>query len=155
MEDITLRVARKEDCPALMKLIRELAAYEKASEEVTVTLAQMEDAGFGPHPVWKAFVATTIINGQEEIHGMALYYTRYSTWKGCRMYLEDLIVTEKWRGKGIGKMLLDELIKEAKAQQFSGVLFQVLEWNTPAINFYKKYTTKFDPEWINVAIELT
>lgn len=155
MEDITLRFARKEDCPAMMKLILELAEYEKAVEEVTVTLAQFEDAGFGPNPVWKAFVATTIIHGQEVIHGMALYYTRYSTWKGCRMYLEDLIVTEKWRGKGIGKMFLDELMKEAKAQQFSGILFQVLEWNTPAINFYKKYTTKFDPEWINVAIELT
>jgi GNAT superfamily N-acetyltransferase len=154
MEDITLRVARKEDCPRLMELIRELAAYEKASEEVTVTLAHFEEAGFGPNPVWKAFVATTEINGREVIHGMALYYTRYSTWKGCRMYLEDIIVTERWRGKGIGKLFFDELMKEAKEKQFSGIMFQVLEWNTPAINFYKKYTTKFDPEWINVSIEL-
>ena len=154
MEDITLRVARKEDCPRLMELIRELATYEKAPEEVTVTLEHFEEAGFGANPVWKAFVATTQINGQEVIHGMALYYTRYSTWKGCRMYLEDIIVTERWRGKGIGKLFFDELMKEAKEKQFSGILFQVLEWNTPAINFYKKYTTKFDPEWINVSIEL-
>jgi GNAT superfamily N-acetyltransferase len=154
MEDITLRVARKEDCPRLMELIRELAAYEKASEEVTVTLEHFEEAGFGANPVWKAFVAGTHINGKEVIHGMALYYTRYSTWKGCRMYLEDIVVTEKWRGKGIGKLFFDELMKEAKEKQFSGIMFQVLEWNTPAINFYKKYTNKFDSEWINVSIEL-
>ncbi|HEY9257186.1 GNAT family N-acetyltransferase [Chitinophaga sp.] len=154
MEDITLRTARKEDCPRLMELIRELAEYEKAPEQVTVTLEHFEEAGFGPNPVWKAFVATTEINGQEVIHGMALYYTRYSTWKGCRMYLEDIIVTERWRGKGIGKLFFDELMKEAKEKQFNGIMFQVLEWNTPAINFYKKYTNKFDPEWINVSIEL-
>jgi GNAT superfamily N-acetyltransferase len=154
MEDITLRVARKEDSARLMELIRELAAYEKASEEVTVSREHFEEAGFGPNPVWKAFVASTVINGQEVIHGFALYYTRYSTWKGCRMYLEDIIVTEKWRGKGIGKLLFDQLIIEAKEKQFSGIVFQVLEWNTPAINFYQKYTDKFDPEWINVSIEL-
>jgi len=154
MEDITLRVARREDCPRLMELIRELAKYEKASEEVTVSLAHFEEAGFGPQPVWKAFVACTRVNGQEVIPGFALYYTRYSTWKGCRMYLEDIIVTEEWRGKGIGNLLFDQLIVEAKEKHFNGIVFQVLEWNTPAINFYKKYTNKFDPEWINVSIEL-
>jgi ribosomal protein S18 acetylase RimI-like enzyme len=70
------------------------------------------------------------------------------------MYLEDIIVTETWRGKGIGKLLFDQLMMEAKEKQFNGIVFQVLEWNTPAINFYKKYTDKFDPEWINVSIEL-
>ncbi|MBS0029453.1 GNAT family N-acetyltransferase [Chitinophaga sp. 22321] len=154
MEDITLRVARKEDCPRLMELIRELAEYEKAPEEVTVSLAHFEEAGFGLQPVWKAFVASTRENGQEVIQGFALYYTRYSTWKGCRMYLEDIIVTEAWRGKGIGNLLFDQLIIEAKEKRFNGIVFQVLEWNTPAINFYKKYTNKFDPEWINVSIEL-
>ncbi|MDR6565300.1 MULTISPECIES: GNAT family N-acetyltransferase [Chitinophaga] len=154
MEDITLRVARKEDCARLMELVRELAAYEKAPEEVTVSQEHFEEAGFGPNPVWKAFVASTMINGQEVIHGFALYYIRYSTWKGCRMYLEDILVTENWRGKGIGKLLFDQLIIEAKEKQFSGIVFQVLEWNTPAINFYQKYTDKFDPEWINVSIEL-
>ncbi|NLR56675.1 GNAT family N-acetyltransferase [Chitinophaga polysaccharea] len=154
MEDITLRVARKEDCPRLMELIRELAEYEKASEEVTVSMVHFEESGFGAHPVWKAFVATSIVEGREVIHGMALYYIRYSTWKGCRMYLEDIIVTREWRGKGLGKLLFDQLILEAQEKQFSGITFQVLEWNTPAINFYKNYTNKFDPEWINVAIEL-
>ncbi|WP_143304962.1 GNAT family N-acetyltransferase [Chitinophaga vietnamensis] len=154
MQDITLRVARKEDCPRLLELIRELAEYENAPQEVTVTLEHFETAGFGPKPVWKAFVATTTENGQELIIGFALYYVRYSTWKGCRMYLEDIIVTEKWRGKKVGKLLFDQLFAEAREKDFSGITFQVLEWNEPAINFYKKYQTKFDPEWINVSIEL-
>lgn len=155
MEDITLRVARKEDCPRLLELIRELAEYENAAHEVTVSLAHFEEAGFGNSPVWKAFVATTQINGKETIIGFALYYIRYSTWKGTRMYLEDIIVTEQWRGKGVGKLLFDQLIAEAKEKQFSGIVFQVLEWNEPAINFYKKYTDQFDPEWINVSIALS
>lgn len=150
MENISLRVARKEDCPRLLELIRELAEYEKAPQEVTVTLEHFEQAGFGPNPVWKAFVAE--VNGQ--IVGFALYYVRYSTWKGSRLYLEDIIVTEKWRGKKIGQMLFEQLFQEAKEKQFSGIVFQVLEWNEPAINFYKKFQAKFDPEWINVSIEM-
>ncbi|GEP92597.1 L-amino acid N-acyltransferase YncA [Chitinophaga terrae (ex Kim and Jung 2007)] len=154
MEEIKIRVAQREDCARLMELVRELALYEKAPEQVTVSLAHFEEAGFGPNPVWKAFVATTQENGKEVIQGFALYYIRYSTWKGSRMYLEDIIVTENFRGKGIGKLLLDRLIEEAKEKQFSGIVWQVLEWNTPAINFYKKYTAKFDAEWINVSIDL-
>ena len=97
-----IRVARREDCPRLMELVHELAVYEKAPEEVTVTLQEFEDAGFGTKPVWKAFVAEA--NGV--IVGFAVYYIRYSTWKGCRLYLEDLIVTEEYRGKGVGKRIL-------------------------------------------------
>jgi GNAT superfamily N-acetyltransferase len=81
-----------------------------------------------------------------------MYVIRYSTWKGQRMYLEDLIVTEKMRGKGLGKMLFDQLIVEAKEKNFNGIAWQVLEWNEPAINFYKKYKANFDPEWINCSI---
>jgi ribosomal protein S18 acetylase RimI-like enzyme len=81
-----------------------------------------------------------------------MYYIRYSTWKGQRMYLEDLIVTEKMRGRGLGKMLFDQLIVEAKEKNFHGITWQVLEWNEPAINFYKKYKANFDPEWINCSI---
>ncbi|SHK88427.1 L-amino acid N-acyltransferase YncA [Chitinophaga jiangningensis] len=150
MDNITLRVARKEDCPRLLELIRELAEYEKASQEVTVTLEHFEAAGFGENPVWKAFVAEV----NEQIVGFALYYVRYSTWKGCRLYLEDIIVTEKWRGKKIGQLLFEQLFKEAREKQFSGITFQVLEWNEPAINFYKKFQAKFDPEWVNVSIEM-
>ena len=84
---------------------------------------------------------------------MSLYYIRYSTWKGRRLYLEDIIVTESMRGKGFGKLLLDHTIEYAKEQGYSGMMWQVLDWNTPAIDFYKKYNTKFDGEWINVNID--
>lgn len=148
MTPITIRNVRIEDCPRLLELIRELAEYEKAPHEVTVTLEQFTDAGFGKSPVWKAFAA---VDG-DQIIGFALYYIRYSTWKGCRMYLEDLLVTASYRGKGIGKMLFDKLLEEARAQNYNGMVWQVLEWNEPAINFYKKYDASFDPEWWNASI---
>ncbi|QHS60683.1 GNAT family N-acetyltransferase [Chitinophaga agri] len=153
MEKITIRDVRKEDCPRIMELIMELAAYEKAPEAVTVTLEEFTDAGFGPHPVWKAFAAVSTDNGQETIVGFALYYVRYSTWKGCRLYLEDLVVTESFRGKRIGHMLFERLFEEVRAKNFKGMNWQVLEWNEPAINFYKKHNASFDPEWWNAAID--
>ena len=142
---INLRVAVKEDCPRLLELVHELALFEKAPEEVTVTLEEFIDAGFGKKPVWKTFVAE--VDGL--IVGFALYYIRYSTWKGCRMYLEDLIVTESWRGKGVGKLLFDRLIVEAREMGFNGMTWQVLDWNEPAIKFYKKYEAALDGAWIN------
>ena len=147
---ITIRRAEKKDCPQLLELIKELALYEKAPQEVTVTLAHFEESGFGEKPVWWAFVAEE----GNTILGFAMYYIRYSTWKGQRMYLEDLIVTEQARGKGIGKLLFDVLIEEAKEKNFCGIVWQVLEWNEPAINFYKKYNASFDAEWINCAINI-
>ena len=132
-----------------MELIKELAEYEKAPREVTVSMDHFVESGFGPHPVWWAFVAE--VDGRVE--GFAMYYIRYSTWKGQRMYLEDLLVTEKMRGKKLGKLLFDRLIEEAKEKGFSGLVWQVLEWNEPAINFYKKYNAKFDPEWINCSLD--
>jgi GNAT superfamily N-acetyltransferase len=146
--EINIRRAVKEDCTRLLELIRELAEYEKAPQEVTVTMEHFVESGFGDQPVWWAFVAEA--DGQVE--GFAMYYIRYSTWKGQRMYLEDLLVTEKMRGKGLGKMLFDQLIVEAKEKKFNGIAWQVLEWNEPAINFYKKYKADFDPEWINCSI---
>lgn len=147
---IDIRRARKEDCTRLLELIRELADYEKAPDEVTVTKEHFEESGFGTNPVWWAFVAE--LDGT--IEGFALYYVRYSTWKGQRMYLEDIIVTEKMRGKGIGRLLFDRLILEAKEKKFKGIVWQVLEWNEPAINFYKRYNAGFDPEWINCSIDV-
>ena len=140
-----IRRAIKKDCPCLLELINELAVYEKAPEEVTVTLEHFEEAGFGEKPVWWAFAA------EEDgiILGFALYYIRYSTWKGQAMYLEDILVTDIARGKGIGKLLFEELIKEAKEKKLNRIIWQVLEWNVPAINFYKKFNANFDPEWVN------
>ncbi len=145
-----VRRAKKEDCPRLLELIQELALYERAPQEVTVTLEHFTQSGFGDQPIWWAFVAEE--NGF--ILGFALYYIRYSTWKGQVMYLEDIIVTEKSRGKGIGKLLFDQLIEEARARQFKRIVWQVLEWNEPAINFYKKYQANLDPEWWNGSIDL-
>lgn len=143
-----IRVARQEDCPRLLELINELALFERAPEEVTVTLSEFEDAGFGDKPVWKAFVAE--VDGV--IVAMALYYIRYSTWKGCRLFLEDLIVTEEYRGQGIGKSLFDRIIVEAKELGFSGMVWQVLDWNEPAINFYKKYEAGLEAGWLNASL---
>jgi L-amino acid N-acyltransferase YncA len=148
IKDITIRPATKEDCPRMMELINELAAYEKAPQEVTVNFNHFVESGFGSNPIWWAFVAET--NGT--ILGFALYYIRYSTWKGQRMYLEDIIVTQESRGKGIGNLLMNTLIEEAKAKNFSGMLWQVLDWNEPAIHFYKKYNANFDGEWINCSL---
>ena len=147
---ITIRRAEKKDCIRLLELVKELALYEKAPEQVTVSLEHFEESGFGANPVWWTFVAEE----NNVILGFALYYIRYSTWKGQRMYLEDLIVTEAARGKGVGKLLFDALIVEAKEKNFSGIVWQVLDWNEPAINFYKKYNAAFDGEWINCSLDV-
>jgi GNAT superfamily N-acetyltransferase len=145
---LNIRVAVKADCPRLMELIHELALFERAPEEVTVTLEEFEDAGFGTKPVWKAFVA----EADGMIVAFALYYVRYSTWKGNRLYLEDLIVTEEYRGKGIGKILFDRLFQETRELGFSGMVWQVLDWNEPAINFYKKYEANIEAGWLNASL---
>jgi GNAT superfamily N-acetyltransferase len=129
-----IRRAVKDDCPRLLELVQELATYEKAPDEVTVTLDHFTESGFGKQPVWWAFVAEV----DESIVGFALYYIRYSTWKGQALYLEDILITNEMRGKGIGKLLFDRLIEEAREKNFNRIIWQVLDWNEPAINFYKK-----------------
>jgi ribosomal protein S18 acetylase RimI-like enzyme len=149
--NIAIRPAIKEDCTRLMELVHELAEYEKAPQEVTVDAEHFVESGFGKNPVWWAFVAETSSgeNGNGAIVAFALYYIRYSTWKGQRMYLEDIIVTSEWRGRGIGQMLFDRLLEEARAKKFTGMMWQVLDWNESAIQFYKKYNAQFDAGWIN------
>jgi GNAT superfamily N-acetyltransferase len=143
----TIRAGRKEDLPRVLELVRELALYERAPHEVTNTVAMMEEDGFGPNPVYGMYVA--VLN--EIIVGISVYYYRYSTWKGKRLYLEDIIVTEAERGKGIGKALFDRTLEHALE---SGCMtWQVLDWNEPAINFYKKYGAKFDASWVNCNLE--
>ena len=149
MSEIIIRKAEREDCPRLMELIRGLAFYEKAPEEVTVSLPCFEDSGFGEKPVWWAFVAE--IEGV--VYGFALYYIRYSTWKGQRMYLEDLYVEPLMRGKKLGTLLFERLITEGKEKKFHGMVWQALNWNEPALNFYRKYNASFDHEWVNCAVD--
>jgi GNAT superfamily N-acetyltransferase len=146
--NIQLRTAIKEDCARILELIHELAVYERAPEEVTVTLAEFIDAGFGAKPVWKAFVA---VDDSVGIIGFALFYTRYSTWKGCRLYLEDFLVTEAYRGKGAGKLLFEKVIQESKEGGYTGMVWQVLDWNEPAINFYNKYQAHIEAGWLNAS----
>ena len=146
--EVQIRVARREDCPRLLELINELALYERAPQEVTVDLQHFEEAGFGSKPVWKAFVAET----EGVIAGFALYYIRYSTWKGSRLYLEDLIVTEAMRGLGIGKLLFNRTVQEARELGFNGMSWQVLDWNEPAIKFYKKYEAGLEAGWLNASL---
>jgi GNAT superfamily N-acetyltransferase len=146
-----IRRAIQEDCPRLLELVRELAVYERAPDEVTVSLSHFEESGFGTHPVWWAFV----VEIDRVIAGFALHYIRYSTWKGQRMYLEDILVTKEMRGKGLGRMLFERLIDEAREKQLNGIVWQVLEWNESAIRFYKKYQVTFDTEWVNCSCDVS
>lgn len=150
LETLTIRRASRDDASAMMDLIRELAHFEKAPDEVTVSTEKFIESGFGPRPIWWAYVAEI----DNEIVGMALYYLRYSTWKGPRMYLEDIIVTEKYRNKGVGRLLFEQLIITAKEKNLNGIVWQVLNWNEDALRFYRRYKgVKFDHEWVNCSME--
>ena len=146
-----IRKAVRTDCPRLLELIKELALYEKAPNEVSVSLSHFEESGFGENPVWWAFVAEE--NGV--VRGFALYYIRYSTWKGQRLYLEDIYVEPSMRRKGMGKLLFDSLIKEGNERKLNGMVWQVLEWNEPALSFYRKYKASFDEEWVNCSLNFS
>ncbi|MFC3810131.1 GNAT family N-acetyltransferase [Lacihabitans lacunae] len=146
---IQLRKALATDIPEMLRLVMELAIYEKAPEQVTNTEARMLEEGFGENPAFGCILAEE----DTKIVGLAIYYYRYSTWKGKRIYLEDLIVTESQRGKGTGKLLFDTVIEIGKETNCSGMMWQVLDWNEPAINFYKNYPTRFDEGWLNAHLD--
>jgi GNAT superfamily N-acetyltransferase len=143
--EIKVRKGYKEDLPAVLGLIRELAEYEKAPNDVVVSLEDMEEDGFGEKPIFKFFVAET----EGHIVGMALYYIKYSTWKGKCVFLEDIIVTQQYRRFKIGKQLFEEVVKAAKKLKARRVEWQVLDWNEPAIRFYERYDAQFMKEWLS------
>jgi GNAT superfamily N-acetyltransferase len=147
---IELRRASQEDIPSILELVNALALFEKAPEEVTATIQDYIENGFGENPIFFCFLA--YYNG--ELAGFSLWYYRFSTWKGKRFYLEDLYVKDEYRGKGIGQGLIEGCIEEAKRTKCTGMMWQVLDWNTSAIEFYKKYNASFDGEWFNVNLNL-
>lgn len=146
---IEIRAGVKEDLPQVLELIKELAEFEREAHQVSNTVHQMEIDGFGANPSYGFFVAEV----NHEIVGLSLYYYRYSTWKGKRLYLEDIVVTQTQRGKGIGKELFDCTMKKSLDENCTGMMWQVLEWNIPAIEFYKEYNAKLDGEWVNCNLE--
>lgn len=143
--NIVIRQGRAADLPQVYALIQELAEYEKAPEEVTNTLADMQRDGFGEQPVFEFLVA----EAENKVVGLCLYYMAYSTWKGKMLYLEDLVVTEAYRRYGLGKRLFDGFARRSLELGAKRLKWQVLEWNDPAIAFYKKLNSNLDPEWIN------
>jgi len=140
-----IRKAEKKDVPAIFALIKDLAEFEKAPNEVKITVDELERDGFGSDAVYKAFVA----EAEGKIVGMAVYYIKYSTWKGKGVYLEDLIVMEDYRRYGIGGKLFEAVVKAAKELGVRKMDWQVLDWNTPAIEFYKRYNAVIADEWLN------
>jgi GNAT superfamily N-acetyltransferase len=141
---ISVRKAVENDIPRILELIKELALYERAPDEVMATEESMKRDGFGDRPLYEALVA----EADGVVSGVAVFYTCYSTWKGKLVYLDDLIVTESKRKLGIGRMLLDEVVRYAKNNGANQLRWHVLDWNTPAIEFYKSYQPAFDPTWI-------
>jgi GNAT superfamily N-acetyltransferase len=144
--NIVLRRGVEADLPQVLALIQELAAYERAPDAVTNTLEAMQRDGFGPSPIFSFFV---LENEASEIIGIALFYTAYSTWKGRMLYLEDLVVTEAARRGGLGRLLFDAVVAEARATGAMRMKWQVLDWNEPAIAFYKKLGANIENEWLN------
>lgn len=150
MDKITIRKGEKRDIPQVFRLIQELAAFEKAPGEVANSVERMEKEGFGAHPAFEFYVAES----GSEVIGIALYYFSYSTWKGRSLYIDDLIVTEKYRKNGIGDKLFRTVLEVAKAENCGKIHWQVLDWNQPAINYYSKIGARFEKEWLNCSIVL-
>ena len=145
-----IREGKKKDIPQVLELIKELAKYENAIDQVENTVENLKKDGFGKNPLYKLFVA----DYDKKIVGMGLIYYRYSTWKGKRLYLEDLIVNNKYRRKGIGSKLFNAILRYGRKKSCNGLMFQVLNWNKVGINFYKKYNVQFDDEWLNCYVDI-
>ena len=143
MDNLIIRNATKSDVPAILDLIQELATFEREPNAVAVTEAELIQDGFGETPVFECFVATI----ESKVVGMALYYPCYSTWKGKSWHLEDLIVMEPHRGKGIGFALLKKFISFAYKTGVRRIQWVVLDWNTSAINFYEKQGATTLSDW--------
>jgi GNAT superfamily N-acetyltransferase len=142
---ITVREGGKKDLPAVLDLIKELADYENAIDEVTITLDDLEKDGFGNHRYYWFLVA----ENQDEIIGLSFYWIRYSTWKGKFLFLEDFVIKSAYRRNGIGSKLFEETVKKCKELKLNGMFWQVLDWNSQAIDFYKKYNANISADWLN------
>ena len=141
----TIRKGVKGDLPDVLTLIKELAEYEKALDCVKITLGELEDDGFGDHP-WYWFL---VAESNNKIIGMSFYFIRYSTWNGKYLYLEDFVINKEYRQQGIGSLLFEATIQICKNENLNGMTWQVLDWNSPAIQFYQKYNADISTEWLN------
>jgi GNAT superfamily N-acetyltransferase len=147
--NISIRKANSNDMPQVLKLIKELAHFEKEPDQVEVTIEELREDGFGVSPAFTCFVAEV----ENSIEGMALVYNRYSTWKGVVLHLEDLIVSQNRRGSGIGTLLLDEVVKFGNEQGVKRISWEVIDWNEPAIAFYEKKGAKVMRDWDVVQLD--
>ena len=147
--EIAIRKAEKKDMLAVHALIKELASFENAPEQVDISVTDLERDGFQNEPQFNVLLA----ENEGEMAGMAFYYYAYSTWKGKMLYLDDLVVLEKYRKHGVGQLLIDAIKSEANSEHANQVRFHVLNWNETAINFYKKNNVSLDDEWILCKIE--
>ncbi len=140
-----IRKGVKEDLPSALELIKELADYENSLQEVTIKLEDLENDGFGDHPYFWFLVA----ENNTEIIGLSFFWIRYSTWKGKILFLEDFVIKKNYRRLGIGSKLFEETIKICKKKNLNGMAWQVLDWNSSAIDFYKKYNAEIGADWLN------
>ena len=155
---MNIRKGKEEDMGAVLSLIHELAIFENEPDAVLVTVEDLVRDGFGSNPLFHVFVAEVAAHPTgsletKEIVGIALYYYRFSTWKGKTIHLEDLVVKEKMRGTGLGYALYSEIIKQGKKDKVRRVEWNVLDWNTPAIEFYKKSGAKVLNDWLVVQMD--
>ena len=142
---IIIRKGKRKDLPAVLKLIKELADFENAKDQVTITLENLEKDGFGKHP-WYWFL---VAEKDDEIVGLSFYWIRYSTWKGKFLFLEDFVIKQEYRRNGIGSKLFEETVRICKKLRLNGMVWQVLDWNDSAIEFYKKYNADISNNWLN------